>query len=66
MREQMDELEIKILYLQKLVEELNGVVTDQQKELRELGRMVKLLGQKLRELSAPQAEFDPDEKPPHY
>lgn len=66
MQEQMDNLEVKFLYLQKLVEELNVVVIEQQKELRELGQMVRILGQKLRDLSSPQPDFDPDEKPPHY
>ena len=66
MREQMDDLEIRLSYLHKMVEELNVVVIEKQKELRELGRVVKILGQKIREMSSPQMGFDPDEKPPHY
>jgi SlyX. len=36
MQERMDDIEIKYIYLQKTVDELNMVVIEQQKEIREL------------------------------
>lgn len=66
MQEKIDNLEISIFYLQKTVDELNAVVVDQQKEIRELERLVKLLGRKIHAMSVPQSESAPDERPPHY
>lgn len=43
MQERMDDIEIKYIYLQKTVDELNMVVIEQQKEIRELRHMVTLL-----------------------
>lgn len=66
MQDKIDNLEITVFYLQKTVDDLNAVIVEQQKELRELGRMVKLLGKKLHEISVSRTEPSLDERPPHY
>ncbi len=65
MRDRMDDIEIKYVYLQKTVDDLNSVVIEQQKEIRELRRMMMLLSKKLEDVPT-LPPFDPDEKPPHY
>lgn len=65
MHERMERLETILLYQQKMVEDLNAVVTAQQTELLELRQMVLLLGRKIQ--AQGQGEpFDPEELPPHY
>ena len=65
MQERIENIEMKYLYLQKTVDDLNSVVVQHQKEIRELRQMVVLLGRKLEDVSAP-GPFDPEERPPHY
>lgn len=65
MQDRIDKIEIHYGYLQKTVDELSGVVLEQQKEIRELRRMLKILAEKFQELSSP-TSIAPDEKPPHY
>jgi len=65
----MQYLEEKIAHLTRTVDELNEVVTRQQKELDRLTRMVEMLMQREadREASAPGGVPLGDEKPPpHY
>ena len=66
MQDRMENLEIKYLYLQKNIDDLNSVVIDQQKEIRELRQAVLVLSRKLQELTVPQPVDPWDEKPPHY
>jgi len=65
MQKRMEDIEIKYIYLQKTVDDLNVVVIEQQNEIRELRAMLTLLGKKLQDVSS-LPPFDPDEKPPHY
>ena len=65
MQNRIENLEISCGYLQKNIDGLCGVVIEQQKEIRELQRMLKILVEKFQELSSP-VETVPDEKPPHY
>jgi SlyX protein len=64
MQERMENIEIRCLYLEKTVDELNSVVIEQQKEIRELRHLVTLLATRC--MAVPAASQDPDEKPPHY
>ncbi len=66
MQERLETIEIQYAYLQKTVDELNAVVLEQGKEIRELRRLVQLMAEKMREMSAFGNDFDPNEKPPHY
>ena len=61
------ELEIKQAYLEDLIQTLNSVVADQQKQITKLEETCKLLHDKIKSL----ASMDPrpsilDERPPHY
>lgn len=66
MIDRMDTLETHLVYLQKSIDELNTVVIEQQKEIRELRLILNLLGKKLAALAMPVDEALVDEKPPHY
>ena len=65
MLDRIENIEIHCDYLQKNIDELSGVVVEQQKEIRELRRMLHILAEKFQAFSAP-ADAVPDEKPPHY
>ncbi|PPD32955.1 MAG: SlyX protein [Methylomonas sp.] len=61
------ELEIKQAYQEDLIQALNGVVADQQKQIGKLEETCKLLHDKIKSLAM--AEHNPgiiDERPPHY
>jgi len=56
------DLEIRYAHLEKLVDELNGVIVTQQKAIDRLNAEVSRLGQRMLSL-----DKEPDfEKPPHY
>lgn len=62
------ELEIKQAYQEDLIQALNTVVVDQQKQIGKLEETCKLLNEKLKSLA--QSGSQPgeiiDERPPHY
>ena len=63
----LDELEIKVSYQEDLVQELNAIISNQQKSIDRLENSLKLISERINELSvslpgSPVAE----EKPPHY
>lgn len=61
------ELEIKQAYQEDLIQALNQVVADQQKQIGKLEETCKLLYDKIKSLA--QADGQPgavDERPPHY
>jgi len=61
------ELEIKQAYQEDLIQALNQVVADQQKQIGKLEETCKLLHNKIKDLSIDRG--DPallDERPPHY
>ncbi|MBS4050014.1 SlyX family protein [Methylomonas rivi] len=65
--ERIIELEIKQAYQEDLVQALNSVVAEQQKQIGKLEETCKLLHDKIKSLA--QAERNPeiaDERPPHY
>ena len=64
---QLLELQAQLTYQQRMLEELNTVVLEQQTGLEKLRREVESLQNMLRELAERQPGDDlPDEKPPHY
>lgn len=65
MLDRIEKIEIHCGYLQKNIDELSGVVIEQQKEILELRRMLKILAEKFQEFSSPM-DIALDEKPPHY
>jgi Uncharacterized protein conserved in bacteria len=66
--ERIIELEIKQAYQEDLIQALNRVVADQQKQIGKLEETCKLLNDKIKSLAM--AERNPmsaiDERPPHY
>ena len=66
--ERIIELEIKLAYQEDLIQALNLVVADQQKQIGKLEETCKLLHDKMKSLAAI-ADRNPtpiDERPPHY
>lgn len=64
--ERMDILETHFVYLQKTIDDLNTVVIEQQKEIREIRFTLDLLAKKIATLTLVTNEPLADEKPPHY
>jgi SlyX protein len=65
--ERIIELEIKQAYQEDLIQALNKVVADQQKQIGKLEETCKLLHQKIKSLAlAEQGPGIVDERPPHY
>lgn len=69
LEQRLVELEIRLTYQQKVIEELNGVVTDQtfkilriEKKLGEVAQQHQQMATQIRE----QLPNIPNEKPPHY
>jgi uncharacterized coiled-coil protein SlyX len=65
MEKRIVELEKRIAYLEKFIEELNDVVINQQKQLDKYGRELNRLQTK-NQASPIAADCLHDEKPPHY
>jgi len=59
----LTELELKIMRLERTVEELSGVVAEQQKTIDALVAELRTTTTRLRDLAEP---TEPAEKPPHY
>ncbi len=67
MEKRLYEIEKRLAYLEKYVDELNSVVIEQNKELEHLRRYTKMLEDKLVSSASPLLEDRPHlEKPPHY
>ncbi len=67
MNDRISELETRIAFQDKTVQELNDVVTRQQGEIDRLARELEALKIQLRSLSAyPVASRDEETPPPHY
>ncbi len=61
------ELEIKQAYQEDLIQALNKVVADQQKQIGKLEETCKLLNEKIKSLASSGRESGiGDERPPHY
>lgn len=67
MNEEIENLEIKVSYLEASLDELNSVVVNQQKEIDVLSLSVEKLTQKLQNLIEEAGTPDrPSRRPPHY
>ncbi|QXL85056.1 SlyX family protein [Comamonas sp. NLF-1-9] len=66
-QERLQALELKAVWAEDLLEQLNLSVFRQAQEIEQLRRQLAHLRQQLRDGAAPAAERDPrDEIPPHY
>lgn len=59
----LTELELKYMRLERTVEELSGVIADQQKTIDALTKELVTMTSRLRDMGQ---EAPPTEKPPHY
>ena len=64
--ERITELEIKIAYQEDLLQALNTIVSDQQKQISRLEETCKLLGERMVNMAGPEAINQGVEIPPHY
>ncbi|MCG8380913.1 MAG: SlyX family protein [Gammaproteobacteria bacterium] len=65
--ERLEQLEIKIAYQEDLLQDLNALVAGQQMKIDQLEASLKVLNEKLRELSSSTStHMIADERPPHY
>ena len=62
----LDNLEIKLSYMEDFVQQLQGVVTEHTKEIDLLRKENKLLSGKIRDMSEMLQGEIPNRKPPHY
>lgn len=62
------DIEMKLAHQEKLVDELNQVLTDQQTRITELEELCRSLAERLRSAGESGAEVGSpdDERPPHY
>jgi SlyX protein len=61
----VDELEVRIAHQDKIIADLNDVVTSQWKKLELLERQLRRLGEELEAMDAQDAPAA-NQKPPHY
>lgn len=66
--ERLTEIEMKLAYQEKIINDLNDVICDQQKEIEKLGSICEKLIKIVKEngLTVPTIDAPADEKPPHY
>ncbi len=68
--QRVDELEIRLSYLDDLVDTLNAVIAQQDRQLQDLQHQLRLLYQRLEAAAGAEADiapFDPaSDIPPHY
>jgi SlyX protein len=63
----IDALEIRIAHQDRTIEELNGTITDQWKQIEDLAYRVSRLSDELRAVeSSAGAGEEPEPPPPHY
>jgi SlyX protein len=66
-QDQIQDLQIRISFLEENLEEFNGIVTNQQTQISMLERAVKHLYSRLEQVSGPDIKSSDDESPPpHY
>ena len=66
--ERLVEIETKIAFQEQTIEDLNGVLYEQQQEIERLGSICDALVKRVKELSefTPGIDAPANEKPPHY
>jgi uncharacterized coiled-coil protein SlyX len=67
MQAALEQIEIKIAYLERTTVELSDVAFRQHREIQELQAQVKMLQERLSSVQSQEAPRDSDqERPPHY
>ncbi len=65
-KDRITELEIKISYQDDLLQELNVIVSEQQKQIYRLEEACRVLGERMRNMAEPEGIAQGVEVPPHY
>ena len=60
------ELEMRITYQERTIEELGGQVFDQARRLEGAEKLLRDMAEKLKELVGDGSPLPPNERPPHY
>lgn len=64
--ERIDALEIKVSYLEDFMNQIQGVAVEQAKTIEKLKAEIKMMSEKLRDVSDSLEGDIPNRKPPHY
>ncbi len=64
-QKRLEELEIKLVYQEDLIQTLNSVMSEQQQQLLELREICRLLNAKIESFSSQNTAYQ-QEIPPHY
>lgn len=64
--ERIDALEIKMSYLEDFMNQIQGVAVEQAKTIDKLKAEIKMMAEKLRDVSDSLEGDIPNRKPPHY
>ncbi|NOR69439.1 MAG: SlyX protein [Methylomarinum sp.] len=65
-KDRITELEIKISYQDDLLQELNVIVSEQQKQIYRLEEAYRVLGERMKNMAEPEGIAQGVEVPPHY
>jgi len=66
LQERLVELETRVAFQERAIQEMGDVVARQQTEIDRLTRLLKEIQDRLRGISAPVAERSDETPPPHY
>ena len=66
MEERMIEIEKRVLFQDRTIEELNQVIIDQQKRIETLERELSLIKKQITTIDPPVRKLEDEEPPPHY
>lgn len=64
--ERITELEIKLAYQEDLLQTLNDIVSEQQKQISRLETACRILGERMQSMADPGSVSQGFEIPPHY
>lgn len=65
-KDRLTELEIKLAYQEDLLQTLNTIIIDQQKQIGRLEESCKLLNKRIKTINNPEIMRQEFEIPPHY
>ena len=64
--ERLTAIEMKLAYMEDFVNQIQGVAVEQTKTIDKLQKEIKLMSEKIREMSNAVEGDIPNRKPPHY
>lgn len=64
--ERLTAIEMKLAYMEDFVNQIQGVAVEQAKTIDKLQKEIKLMSEKIREMSNAVEGDIPNRKPPHY